>query len=217
MSGGEATSAASREEKLRRLEQLRREVAQLEAELAQPDSAAQGWPPKDFYLAYYATAGFVLGGIAAGASLLFNVVGAAAKGLHPLQLIRVYLTFPLGEKALQLESGIALAIGCCLYIATGMILGMVVHVVLAWDEYRSRQTSLARRLGLATVLGVAIWLVNYYALLSWLQPLLFGGNWIVREIPWWVAALTHLVFTWSLALLYPLGKFVPYQLSRETS
>ncbi len=200
-----------RQDKLQRLEQLRQEVARLEAELASQPLGTT-WPPKDFYAAYYATAGFVLGAVAAGTSLLLNVIGALATGLHPLQLIRVYLTFPLGEKALQMESGIALAIGCCLYLATGMLLGMVVHVLLAWDEFRTRQSSLGRRLGVATVLGVAIWLVNYYALLSWIQPLLIGGNWIVEQIPWWVAVLTHLVFTWTLAVLYPLGKFVPYQL-----
>lgn len=205
-----------RQAKLRRLEELRRQVAQLEAELAQAGPPLPAWPPKGFYLAYYATAGFVLGGIAAGASLLFNVVGALAKGLHPLQLIRVYLTFPLGEKALEMESGIALAIGCCLYLGTGMLLGMGVHVLLAWDEYRTGATRLARRFAVATVAGVLIWLVNYYALLSWIQPLLIGGNWIVEQIPWWVAVLTHLVFTWTLAALYPLGKFVPYQLSHET-
>jgi hypothetical protein len=35
--------------------------------------------------------------------------------------------------------------------------------------------------------GIGIWLVNYYLLLSWIQPLLFSGNWIVTQIPPWVA------------------------------
>ena len=36
-------------------------------------------------------------------SLLFNVIGAPLAGKSPLELIRVYLTFPLGEKALELD------------------------------------------------------------------------------------------------------------------
>ena len=34
-------------------------------------------------------------------ALLVNVIGSLAVGQHPLKLIQVYLTFPLGEKALS--------------------------------------------------------------------------------------------------------------------
>ena len=44
----------------------------------------------------------MLGSIAAVASLMFNVVGAAIAGLHPLHIIKVYLTFPLGARALYI-------------------------------------------------------------------------------------------------------------------
>ena len=30
-------------------------------------------------------------------------------------------------------------------------------------------------------------------------------------LPWWVAAATHLVFGWTIALLYPLGEYTPYR------
>jgi hypothetical protein len=68
---------------------------------------------------------------------------------------------------------------------------------------------------IASVLSLAIWAINYYLLLSWIQPLLFGGNWILTLIPPWVAILTHLVFGWSMALLYPLGRFEPYRVVTE--
>ena len=47
-----------------------------------------------------------------------------------------------------------------------------------------------------------------YAILAWLQPLLFGGRWIVdpARLPWWVAAATHLVFGWTIAILYPIAR-----------
>ena len=46
-----------------------------------------------------------------------------------------------------------------------------------------------------------------------LQPVLFGGRWITDSsvLPPWVAAVTHVIFGWTMALLAPLGHFVPYQ------
>jgi len=194
------------------LAQLRQRVAQLEEEIAaQPPSTE--WQRR-YYLTYYATAGFFLGMIAAIASLLFNIVGSLIVGQHPLQLIRVYLTFGLGARALELDvaqqdGGLMLIIGCCLYIATGMLLGIVFQVVLSrWAD----QASLTVRLVWASGLALLVWVVNFYLLLSWIQPWLFGGNWIVdpQWLPPWVAAATHLVFGWTMALLYPLGRYEPY-------
>jgi hypothetical protein len=200
----------------RELAELRARVAQLESEVASPAPPDRQWT-RGYYLTYYATAGFFLGMIAAVASLVFNIVGSLLVGQHPLQLIRVYLTFGLGRKALDLEldqgdGGLALIIGCCLYIATGMLLGVIFQVVLSRFADRG---PLAKRLAIATVLAVAVWLANYYLLLSWIQPLLFGGNWIVELIPVWVALLTHLVFGWTMALVYPLGMYEPYRAVSE--
>jgi hypothetical protein len=49
--------------------------------------------------------------------------------------------------------------------------------------------------------------------LSWLQPLLFGGNWITNPavLPTWVGLITHLIFGWTLALLYPWARFQVYE------
>ena len=69
----------------------------LENEIAAADPGPGGGR-RAYYSAYYATAGFMLGSIGAIASLLFNLVGAPIAGKSPLELIRVYLTFPLGEQ-----------------------------------------------------------------------------------------------------------------------
>lgn len=195
------------------LAQLRARVAQLEDEQQSKTEVSSAWT-EEYYLTYYATTGFFLGMIAALASLMFNVVGSLAIGQHPMQIIKVYLTFGLGERALDetLETGLTLAIGCCLYIATGALLGALFQVVLTRIKLADQ---LLPRLGIVSLLGLAVWIVNYYLLLSWLQPLMFGGNWIITEIPIYVAILTHLVFGWTMALLYPLGKFVPYSTSLE--
>lgn len=190
------------------LEQLRTQVAALEAELV-VEAAPSAWVPKGYYTTYHMMAGMVLGLIAAAASLLFNIIGSSMFGKYPLELIRIYLTFPLGEKALQMtvvDNGFALAAGCCLYLATGMIGGIPFHMILS----RFFETSsLSTRFFVATVLGLGVWLVNFYGVLSWLQPLLVGGKWILEMIPWHVAVATHLVFGWTMLLVSQWGRFEP--------
>jgi hypothetical protein len=200
-----------REAKIRELDQLRRQVQSLEAELGKEGVPGE-WPPRSYYTVYHVLAGCVLGMMGAATSLLFNVVGSLIAGLHPLHLIQVYLTFPLGPTALNVDDGLTLAIGCCLYLATGMVLGIPFHLVLScWFD----KSSLRTRFIVVSVLALFLWLFNFYGVLSWLEPLLFGGNWIVREIPWWVAALTHLVFGWTMLLVQPWGIFVPYRQRTE--
>jgi hypothetical protein len=203
-----------------RLILLQEEAARLQAEIdsEQFGRVAGDWARHGYYLTYYATAGFFLGMVAALVSLMFNIIGASVAGKDPLQIIRVYLTFGLGAKALDpaFENGLALAMGCVLYIATGMLLGIIFHVVLS--RYASK-AGLAGRLVWASGVAVIIWLVNFYGLISWIQPLLFGGNWIVdnAHLPWWVALATHLVFGWTMALMYPWGEFHPYRLQTENA
>lgn len=203
------------------LDELKSRVRQLETEVAEEEAKAS-WRATGYYGMYYATTGFMLGIFGACVSLLVNVIGAPIAGKNPLELIRIYLTFPLGEKALQLTDqadkiyaipdGMILAIGCTLYLATGMVLGVPFQLVL---ERFAPDGSLVRRFVVGTVLSIAIWLFNFYVLLAWLQPALFGGNWIVERIPWWVAMTTHLVFGWTMVLLYPLGQYVPYRRPTE--
>ena len=196
-------------DKLTELEVLRSRVSELEVELhARPPH----WQASSFYTAYYATTGFLLGTLGAVTSLVFNIVGSTLVGHHPLKLIQVYLTFPLGERALQLSDGLTLAIGCCLYLGTGMLLGIPFHLSLAW---LTRGKSFGYRLAVGSALALSMWFAHFYLVLAWLQPLLFGGNWIVEQIPWWVGALTHLVYGWTMVLVYPLGEYVPYRRSTE--
>jgi hypothetical protein len=191
--------------KLAELEQLRRRVEHLEHDLAAAAPAA--WVPKTYYTAYHVLAGMMLGLCSAASSLLFNVIGAALVGKDPLQLIRVYLTFPLGEKALtEPQTGFVLAAGCGLYLITGMFGGIPFHLILSRFFDKS---SFGLRFVVATVMGLGIWLINFYGLIAWLQPALIGGNWILEQIPVYVAIGTHLVFGWTMLLIDQWGRFVP--------
>ena len=138
------------------LARLHAEAVRLEAEIDAAETAVSSdWEDQGYYLTYYATSGFFLGMIAALASLMFNIVGASAAGKDPLQLIRVYLTFGMGEKALDpaFDNGLALAMGCVLYIATGMLLGILFQVVLGWLAPRA---GVVTRLVLASALATSI-------------------------------------------------------------
>jgi hypothetical protein len=163
-------------------------------------------PGYHFY--HYAGVGLWQGALAGCVSLVFNVIGSAlwpaisGTDQHPLRLIQVFLTFPLGESALELNSGVLLALGCLMYLATGMIYGMLFVVALS---YLMPNASVGGRLVACSVLAMVVWTLNFYLLLSWLQPWLIGGRWISELVPWWVAASTHLVFGWTIALIYPLA------------
>jgi len=209
--------------KLQELERLKIRTAELEQQIGEATQQPPHWRAQGYYTAHYATTGFMLGAIAAAASLLVNVIGAPIVGKNPLELIRVYLTFPLGESALRLTEqqghyvlgdGVILAIGCCLYLFTGMLLGVPFFLVLTRF---TANASIPMRLAVAAALSIVVWLFNFYAVLSWLQPLLFGGHWITdpKLLPPWVAMATHVVFGWTLVLLYPLGQYIPYRRPTE--
>jgi hypothetical protein len=163
---------------------------------------------RDYDFTRYATAGLLQGGLAGCTSLLANVIGSvlwpaiSGQAQHPLRLIQVYLTFALGESALELSGGVLFALGCLMYLATGMLYGVLFVVILS---YFLPNAGIGARMIACSLMAVAVWLINFYGVLSWLQPLLLGGNWILELVPWWVVALTHLFFGWTLAVIYPLG------------
>ncbi|MCA9081614.1 MAG: hypothetical protein KDA58_13710 [Planctomycetaceae bacterium] len=206
------------ESKQQELAELKRRIEQLEAELSPGGrasaSATADWPPKDLYTAYYLMVGGMLGIIGAIVSLMVNFVGAPAAGKSPAELVKVYLTFPFGERALDLsaENGsLILVFGICLYIATGMLIGIPIYYGMV--RMCGKDAPLGKRMIWGSIFSLLVWVVAFYGVLSWLQPLLFNGNWVTDPavLPPWVAAGTHLVFGWTLALLYPWGQFTPYQ------
>jgi len=192
------------ENRQRLIDEHREAIRRLEATPVADEEA--GWPPRNYYLLWHLVVGMTLGGIGALVSLGANMIGAPLFGEHPLRLIRVYLTFPMGESALTAEAGAVLFVGCMLYLATGAIFGIAIHLTLSLFF---RDATHGRKFAIATAMGLGLWIFNYYLVLSWLQPMLLGGNWIVRLVPVWVAALTHLCFAWTVVAGEFWGRFEP--------
>jgi len=194
-------------------------------QLEMPDTdATEGpdWPPNQYYLLWHVVIGMLLGGFGALVSLLANAAGAPLFGQPALQLVRVYLTFPMGERALVADQGLVLFVGCTLYIVTGALYGIGFHLIMS---LRFADASRAKRFVIATMIGIGLWIINFYLILSWLQPVLLGGNWIVRLVPAWVGLSTHLVFAWAMLIGETWGRFEAHkspgrratQLDRGTS
>lgn len=182
-------------------------IRELEAQAA-AEKKGKTWPPDGFYLLWHVVIGLMLGALGAVVSLTANVLGAPLFGRHPLELIRVYLTFPMGARALEVADGALLTIGCVLYLSTGALVGILFH--LGWTVWLAK-ASRRKKLAVATGAGLVLWIVSFYLILSWLQPLLLGDNWIVRLVPPWVGALTHLAFVWTIAAGEVWGRFEAYR------
>jgi len=196
------------ETRKRRIEEHLDAIRSLEEQVL-PEPEAGRWPPSGFYLLWHLVIGMMLGAVGALVSLLANVLGAPLFGQPPLKLIRVYLTFPMGERALDTEAGFVLFVGCVLYVITGALYGIVIH--LALTVYFADAPA-SKRFLVGTAIGLGLWIVNFYLILSWLQPMLLGGSWIVRLVPIWVGALTHLAFAWTVVVAegWGWGRFVAY-------
>jgi hypothetical protein len=93
------------------------------------------------------------------------------------------------------------------HLSVGAVAGAIFHLGL---NLFLPNLSSARLLLLSAGFGIALWLVSFYGVISWLQPRLVGEAFILRMMPFWVALLTHIVYGLTLGLLQPMGKFVPY-------
>jgi hypothetical protein len=175
---------------------------QLPAEVLPTPYAA--WPDNTFRLRRSLSTGALLGAVAGAVSLLANIIGSVAPtaltgvALSPVRLVQVYLTLLIGDRALMLNSGVTLAAGCLLYLAIGALYGMLFETLV---DYFLPRADLTVRLIAFTGLSLSLWIVNFYGIMLWLQPLVLQRTWVVELIPWWVAAATHLLFGLTMAVL----------------
>jgi hypothetical protein len=195
----------TREELVRSIVQHREALVELEAQLG--ELATPTWPPVGFYLTFYIVAGTTIGILGSLASFLFNVVGSVLVNQDPLRFLRVYGTVFLGVKALTTEDLNFFMLVAVVHFSVGAIAGAVFHVLV--NRFVPERTGL--QLALGGLYGLIMWVVNFYVVIAWLQPRLFGEAYVLELMPVWVAALTHVIYGLTLGILQPLGRFVPYR------
>jgi hypothetical protein len=194
----------SRQDVLRHIEEHRRAIALLEGRLGEPTVR---WPPAGFYLTFYVVAGMILGILGSLASFGMHVLGSVLIAQDPLRILRVYGTVFLGPKALTTDDLNFFMLVAVVHFSVGAAAGAVFHVLvnrLVPDRW-------PLQLVLGAAYGLLMWIVNFYVVIAWLQPRLWGEAYVLELMPVWVAALTHVVYGLTLAVLQPLGRFVPYR------
>lgn len=195
----------TREEALRAIEQHRAAIARLEADLGQPVSPS--WPPAGFYFTFYIVAGLILGILGSTTSFLFHVVGSLLVNQNPLLFLRVYGTVFLGSKALTTEDLNFFMLVAAVHFSVGASAGAVFQVLIS----RFVPDRPFVQIAWGAAYGLLMWIVNFYLVLSWLQPVLVGQPFVLQLMPAWVAALTHVIYGLTLGVLQPLARFVPYR------
>jgi len=142
------------------------------------------------------TVGSVAGFLGAITSLICNIAGALVLGVEPLRLLRIYATILEGRRALDLSQANFFIAAFAVHIVTGILFGTIFALCA-----RKFCTGLQRYTLAGAGYGIAIWLVNFYGILSWFQPLLYGKAFILTEIPIAVAVLTHFSYGLTVALV----------------
>lgn len=193
---------------LEEIERHRRAIEGLEERLGRLEADERvAWPPREFYTTYYVVVGMIIGIMGALASFLFNVMGSMFINQDPMMLIRVFGTLFRGREALVTDDQNFIMLVLMVHFTVGAVGGAVYHVFV---NQRCADCPYRHKIFLGAGWGLIIWVVNFYLILSWLQPMRVGEALILRMIPFWVAALTHVVYGLTLGLLQPIGRFVPY-------
>jgi hypothetical protein len=195
------------EDIVRAIEQHRAELAVLERRLGENAAVAVTWPPAGFYLTFYVVSGAIIGVLGSLTSFMFHILGSLIVHQDPLLFLRVYGTVFLGARALTTDDLNFFMLVAVVHFSVGACAGSVFHVLVNW--FVPERPLLHVLLG--AVYGLFMWVVNFYVVLSWLQPALVGEPFVLNLMPVWVAALTHLIYGLTLGILVPLGRFVPYR------
>jgi hypothetical protein len=195
----------SRDEILQEIERHRAALVALEDQLG--DSVAVTWPPAGFYLTFYVVSGAIIGILGSLTSFVFHVIGSLIVRQDPLLFLRVYGTVFLGAKALTTDDLNFFMLVAVVHFSVGASAGAVFQVLVNWLIPDRPILSVV----FGAVYGLLMWVVNFYVVLSWLQPLLVGQAFVLELMPIWVSALTHLIYGLTLGILEPLGRFVPYR------
>ena len=158
---------------------------------------------------YFGTVGAVAGFLGSLVMIAADIVAAQAMGKSPFMMLRVYATLTQGAGALSLSNWTFFLSAFVMHLALGSALGAIFALSISG---RSRYQNAGHYLSAGVAFGLLIWIVNFYLLLSWIQPLINGREYILSAIPWWVAAVTHALYGLTVAAVcYPFRNDVSHE------
>jgi len=146
---------------------------------------------------YLGTIGAFAGFLGSVVILGADIASARLMGFAPFMVLRFYATLRDGPNALLMTDRSFLLSAILMHLAVGSALGAIFFLIVCGRGIERFTHYLAT--GIA--FGLFVWFVNFYLLLSWLQPLINGKAYILENIPWWVAAMTHGLYGLTIALV----------------
>jgi len=146
---------------------------------------------------YFATIGAFAGYLGSLVILGADIASAKLMGFAPFMYLRYYATLREGPNALLMTSRSFLLNAILMHLAVGSALGAIFLLIVSGRDIQRFARYLAAGIGF----GLCVWFINFYLLLSWIQPLVNGKSYILENIPWWVAALTHALYGITIALV----------------
>jgi len=146
---------------------------------------------------YFATVGAFAGYLGSVVILGAEIACARLMGFAPFMVLRYYATLRDGPNALLMTSRSFLLSAILMHLALGSALGAFFVLIVSRGEIQR----FAHYIAAGITFGLCVWLINFYLLLSWLQPLINGKAYILENIPWWVAAVTHALYGLTIALV----------------
>lgn len=146
---------------------------------------------------YFATIGAFAGYLGSVVILGADIASARLMGFAPFMFLRYYATIREGPDALLMTSRSFLLNAILMHLAVGSALGAIFVLIVSGRDIQRFTHYLAAGIGF----GLCVWFINFYLLLSWIQPLVNGKSYILENIPWWVAAVTHALYGITVALV----------------
>jgi hypothetical protein len=146
---------------------------------------------------YFATIGAFAGYLGSVVILGADIATAKLMGFAPFMFLRYYATLREGPGALLMSSRGFLLNAIAMHLAVGSALGAIFVLIVSGRDIQRFTHYLAAGIGF----GLCVWFINFYLLLSWIQPLVNGKSYILENIPWWVAGVTHALYGISIALV----------------
>jgi len=146
---------------------------------------------------YFGTIGAFAGYLGSVVILGADIAGAKLMGFAPFMFLRYYATLREGSGALLMTSRSFLLNAVVMHLAVGSALGAIFVLIISGRDIQR----FTRYLAAGICFGLCVWFINFYLLLSWIQPLVNGKSYILENIPWWVAAVTHGLYGASVALI----------------